>query len=140
MEQKIREFSLDICRLHVICERIGGRYQNSLFSEGSFMHSKDNFSVIALDKFIQATRDSGYKGTRSALSELVDNSIQAKATKIEIQILRLENLLQLYDTLQQTCHMSFCRQLLCELLLLFSEADFSQFQMQLKLPCWSLSW
>ena len=57
------------------------------------MHSKDNFSVIALDKFIQATRDSGYKGTRSALSELIDNSIQAKATKIEIQILRMENAL-----------------------------------------------
>jgi hypothetical protein len=43
-------------------------------------------SIIALDKFIQATRDSGYKGTASAISELVDNSIQAGATRIAISI------------------------------------------------------
>src|ERR1700741_1036631 len=38
--------------------------------------------IIALDKFIQATRDSGYKGTASAISELIDNSIQAGAKNI----------------------------------------------------------
>lgn len=43
-------------------------------------------SIIALDKFIQATRDSGYKGTPSAVSELVDNSIQAGATEIAISV------------------------------------------------------
>lgn len=43
-------------------------------------------SIIALDKFIQATRDSGYKGTASAISELVDNSIQAGATQIAISV------------------------------------------------------
>ncbi len=43
-------------------------------------------SIIALDKFIQATRDSGYKGTPSAVSELVDNSIQAGATRVAISI------------------------------------------------------
>lgn len=43
-------------------------------------------SVIALDKFILATRDSGYKGTASAISELVDNAIQASATRITITI------------------------------------------------------
>ncbi|UNK58899.1 ATP-binding protein [Pseudoxanthomonas daejeonensis] len=43
-------------------------------------------SIIALDKFIQATRDSGYKSTAAALSELVDNSIQAGATRIAIKI------------------------------------------------------
>ena len=43
-------------------------------------------SIVALDRFIQATRDSGYKGTASAISELVDNSIQAGAKKIAIQI------------------------------------------------------
>ncbi|MGN7918742.1 ATP-binding protein [Lysobacter sp. 22409] len=42
--------------------------------------------IIALDRFIQATRDSGYKGTASAISELVDNSIQAEARRIEILI------------------------------------------------------
>jgi len=43
-------------------------------------------SIIALDRFIQATRDSGYKGTASAISELVDNSIQAGATRIELSV------------------------------------------------------
>jgi Histidine kinase-, DNA gyrase B-, and HSP90-like ATPase len=43
-------------------------------------------SIIALDKFIQATRDSGYKGTTSAMSELVDNSIQAGAKRIAITL------------------------------------------------------
>lgn len=43
-------------------------------------------SIIALDKFIQATRDSGYKGTASAVSELVDNSIQARASRIAISV------------------------------------------------------
>jgi anti-sigma regulatory factor (Ser/Thr protein kinase) len=43
-------------------------------------------SIIALDKFIQATRDSGYKSTAAALSELVDNSIQAGATRIAITV------------------------------------------------------
>jgi Histidine kinase-, DNA gyrase B-, and HSP90-like ATPase len=43
-------------------------------------------SIIALDKFIQATRDSGYKSTASAISELVDNSIQAGATRIALSI------------------------------------------------------
>jgi Histidine kinase-, DNA gyrase B-, and HSP90-like ATPase len=47
---------------------------------------REDSSIIALDKFIQATRDSGYKGTASAISELVDNSIQAGATRIAISV------------------------------------------------------
>ena len=50
------------------------------------------YSVIALDKFIQATRDSGYKGTVSAISELVDNSIQAKASNVEITIRKVQEI------------------------------------------------
>ncbi len=46
--------------------------------------NKQDASIIALDKFIQATRDSGYKGTSSAISELVDNSIQAGARTVSI--------------------------------------------------------
>ena len=45
-----------------------------------------DFSIVAVDKFIQATRDSGYKGTDSAVSELVDNSLQAGATIIKLSI------------------------------------------------------
>ncbi len=46
----------------------------------------DDHSIVVIDKFIQATRDSGYKGTASAIAELVDNSIQAGADTIEITI------------------------------------------------------
>lgn len=42
--------------------------------------------IVALDRFIRATRDSGYRGTDSAVAELVDNSIQAGAKNIDIGI------------------------------------------------------
>jgi hypothetical protein len=42
--------------------------------------------IIALQNFILSTRDSGYKSTASAISELVDNAIQAKACHIDISI------------------------------------------------------
>ncbi len=45
-----------------------------------------SFSIVRQDQFIQATRDSGYKGTDSALSEVIDNAIQAKATKVKIHM------------------------------------------------------
>ena len=43
-------------------------------------------SIVVLDRFIQATRDSGYRGTGSAVAELVDNALQADATRIDITI------------------------------------------------------
>ena len=46
----------------------------------------ESFSIVALDKFIQATRDSGYKGTSSAVAELIDNSLQAGATAISVTL------------------------------------------------------
>lgn len=50
------------------------------------MKSQDTTSIIALDKFIQSTRDSGYKSTPSAVAELVDNALQAGATSVHIQV------------------------------------------------------
>jgi hypothetical protein len=50
------------------------------------MNSNGNASIIAVDRFILATRDSGYKGTESAVSELVDNSMQAGARKVMIEV------------------------------------------------------
>ncbi len=49
------------------------------------------YSVIDLPKFIQATRDSGYRSTASAIAELVDNSIEAGATRVQISIVRDES-------------------------------------------------
>ena len=46
----------------------------------------EDYSVIALDRFIQATRDSGYKGTVSAVSEIIDNAVEAGAENIDILI------------------------------------------------------
>src|SRR6185503_9817521 len=37
-----------------------------------------------LEQFIEATRDSGYKSTASSVAELIDNSLEAGATDIEI--------------------------------------------------------
>lgn len=41
-------------------------------------------NIVDTRHFIQATRDAGYKSTASALAELIDNSIEANATKIDI--------------------------------------------------------
>lgn len=43
-------------------------------------------SIVALDKFILSTRDSGYKSTASAVAELVDNALQADAKTVRISI------------------------------------------------------
>jgi hypothetical protein len=45
-----------------------------------------HYSIVAADKFVQATRDSGYKGTASAVAELVDNAIQAGASDIKLSL------------------------------------------------------
>jgi hypothetical protein len=50
------------------------------------MPRPDESSIIAVDRFILATRDSGYKGTASAVAELVDNSLQAGAQHVTIEI------------------------------------------------------
>lgn len=50
------------------------------------MAKTEDASIIAVDKFILATRDSGYKGTESAVAELVDNSLQAAAKQVSITI------------------------------------------------------
>lgn len=46
--------------------------------------SQLSFSIIDSKSTVQAMRDSGYKSTTHALAELIDNSIESKATVIEI--------------------------------------------------------
>lgn len=43
-------------------------------------------SIVAVDRFIQATRDSGYKSTGHAIAELIDNALQAGADQIDVWI------------------------------------------------------
>ncbi|HEU5070879.1 MAG TPA: ATP-binding protein [Verrucomicrobiae bacterium] len=47
-------------------------------------------SLVVASHFIEATRDSGYKSLGSALAELIDNSFEAKATRVAVVIGRVE--------------------------------------------------
>lgn len=55
------------------------------------MNGGNQFTIVAVDRFIQATRDSGYKSTSSAVAELVDNAIQAEAKSIRITVCHASN-------------------------------------------------
>lgn len=53
------------------------------------MKTVKEYPVVALNRFIEATRDSGYKNTASAVAELIDNSFEAHASEIEVLIVEL---------------------------------------------------
>lgn len=42
------------------------------------------YPLVSIQTFIEATRDSGYKSTAAALSELVDNSFEAEANMVSV--------------------------------------------------------
>lgn len=44
------------------------------------------YPLVAIQTFIEATRDSGYKSTAAALSELVDNSFEAEANTVLVSL------------------------------------------------------
>ena len=44
----------------------------------------ERYTIVREDRFIEATRDSGYKSTASAVSELADNSFQAGANRFVV--------------------------------------------------------
>jgi len=44
------------------------------------------YPIVALGRFIEAIRDSGYKDTAYALAELVDNAFEANATRVTITV------------------------------------------------------
>ena len=43
-----------------------------------------NYSVVMAEAFVQGIRDLGYKSTGTALDELIDNSIDANATAVNV--------------------------------------------------------
>lgn len=47
-------------------------------------HRTGEYPLVSIQTFIEATRDSGYKCTAAALSELVDNSFEAEATTVSV--------------------------------------------------------
>ena len=57
----------------------------------SSRNARSSHSIVAVDKFIQATRDSGYKGTANAIAELIDNALQAGADRVEVFIQKTED-------------------------------------------------
>lgn len=48
------------------------------------MERSEFCSIIALERFIEATRDAGYKNIMSALAELIDNAFEAEANTVSI--------------------------------------------------------
>ncbi len=46
--------------------------------------SSESYTIVKEDNFIQTTRDSGYKSTASAISELADNAFQAGANRFQV--------------------------------------------------------
>jgi hypothetical protein len=53
---------------------------------GTRQLSRPEYPIVALPAFVQATRDSGYKSTAAAISELVDNSLEAGASRVEVSL------------------------------------------------------
>jgi hypothetical protein len=49
------------------------------------------FPIVAVPSFIEATRDTGYKSTGSAIAELVDNALEASAKHVNITIEHAES-------------------------------------------------
>jgi hypothetical protein len=49
------------------------------------------FSLVATETFVESMRDSGYKSTGTALDELIDNAIQARASRVDVLIQRTPN-------------------------------------------------
>ena len=49
--------------------------------------------IVAPDHFLLATRDAGYRNLASALTELVDNSLQAGATRVSVLIEEIDGML-----------------------------------------------
>ena len=48
--------------------------------------------IIAPDHFLLATRDAGYRNLASALTELIDNSLQAGATRVSVLIEEIDGI------------------------------------------------
>lgn len=44
-------------------------------------------AIVDTERFLRATRDSGYRSVESALAELIDNALQAEAKRIDVSVI-----------------------------------------------------
>ena len=57
------------------------------------------FAIVAVQSFIEATRDTGYKSTGSAIAELVDNALEASAKRVDVTIEHAVNAAATHDSI-----------------------------------------
>jgi len=72
---------LDICQAEI---GLGVRAMTTVASVGAI--SDEGWPIVASKEFILAMRDTGYRNTATAIAELIDNSLQARASIIEIRV------------------------------------------------------
>lgn len=52
----------------------------------SFLPGRTRSPIVSATQFVLATRDAGYKSTTQAVAEFIDNSLQASATSIAVDV------------------------------------------------------
>ena len=68
--------------------------QHSRPREGSSVQPISARPLVADDRFVLATRDTGYRSLAASVAELLDNSIQASAKTLRISVFEERRLFQ----------------------------------------------
>src|SRR5438046_912913 len=63
--------------------------QMHAYVEGRRKGGEHNFPLVATETFVESMRDSGYKSSATAIDEFVDNSIQARASRVDVLVDRV---------------------------------------------------
>ena len=71
--------------------RRNGTPSRSPSEAGPQVRALSRFPLVRFETFIQAIRDSGYKGTASAVAELIDNAVEAHAGEVHIELITEPN-------------------------------------------------
>lgn len=70
------------------CDHVGCELEAAMNSGGTTIATP----IVAPDHFLLATRDAGYRNLASALTELIDNSLQAGATSVRVLIEEIDGI------------------------------------------------
>ena len=63
-------------------------------------HIENNYDIVPPHLAVKAMQDNGYKSPAYAVAELIDNSIQAKATSVELLCLEEIDLMSLNQLIE----------------------------------------